>query len=146
MLLNWTVIALFIVKFYLMYHNLYLETYQKVMMVYASIYFSVLPIIAIATSIYVHEPFFYDEYDRNPIKKCMGRIVHILLTPPLQLLRMYKFVNYCVLGGDLGRGSNIAIHCLAYIPQVVILVPFLIIESIFWGRSLDQSNLHPSIP
>ena len=88
LLFNLTVISLFIIKFYLMYHGLYLHTYQKVMLVYASIYFSVLPFIAIAATVIADEPIFYNKYDANLKKKCIGRIVHMILTPPLFLLRM----------------------------------------------------------
>ena len=131
LLINLTMQFLFALKFYNIHNNQYIKAYQTCFCVYSGFYYiGLLPYIMIGIGEENHLLVFKKSDGRKG--RCLSTIQAILFLP-LFLLRAIKLLKFR--SDHPYFNKVIDIHYIPAVTQAAIMIPYLIIEGIFYGCS-----------
>lgn len=130
---------LFGLKFYNVHQGNYIKAYSICFCVYSGIfYLGMLAYIAVGIAEKHHLIFCKRAADFRVGKLALAlNILQAIIAIPLFLLRAIKLFNFAI-----KHNFQLVVeqHQVPVMSQIVILIPFLIIESIFWGTHCDESR------
>lgn len=118
-----------------MHNDRYVKAYKVCFIVYASFFFAgLMPYIFICIE---EKSFIFIKKEFNDHKKQkIFAFFQLVISIPLFFTRGIKLVN--LIGGQIGYHKVTEFHTIPLITQAFIMIPLIIIESIFWGRSCDK--------
>jgi len=133
-LLNLTMQALFVFKFYHIHLQNYVRAYRVCFCVYSGFYFiALLPYVLVGIGENNHHLFWKPPNDSSSKKARCLKFLQALVAIPLFLIRGIKFFKFRT--NHKNFYQVIELHYVPVMSQGFILIPYLIIEGIFWGQS-----------